>query len=64
MCKDCLCGNCVRNPHYCVNTPDPCIGADCDICEGNDCLVWFCNHHLTIEEVNAIIEEKKRGTSK
>ena len=35
-CKEyCLCATCVYNPYYAVNTPKPCIGADCDICIGD-----------------------------
>ena len=61
-CKEkCLCGDCVRNPHYCINTPDPCIGADCDICDFADCVTCFCNHHLTIEEVNKRVAEMRKG---
>lgn len=32
--KYCMCATCVYNPHYAVNTPKPCIGADCDIYHG------------------------------
>lgn len=58
--KYCKCATCVYNPYYVVNTPHPCIGADCDICE-NDCETVFCNHHLTIEEVNKRVEKEKRN---
>lgn len=54
--KYCLCATCVYNPYYAVNTPRPCICADCDICDC-DAETTFCNHHLTIEEVNARIEK-------
>jgi len=54
---NCLCADCVYNPFYAVNTPRPCFGADCDICEF-DCGTVFCNHYLTIEEVNKRIESE------
>lgn len=60
--KHCLCANCVLNPFYCKNTPRPCAGADCDICESFDMNVdLFCNKRLTIEEVNAKIESERKG---
>lgn len=57
MCKDCLkkcvCANCVYNKNYAINTPKPCLFADCDICKNCDMASMFCNQHLTIAEVNA-----------
>ena len=58
-CKGCACADCVRNPHYAINTPKPCIGADCDICEGGDMACWGCNQHLTLDEVNKMIAENR-----
>lgn len=55
----CMCANCVKNMKYAVNTPKPCHGASCDICEDHDMAVWGCNQHLTIEEVNARIEASR-----
>lgn len=59
----CLCADCVYNENYCVNTPQPCIMADCDLCETvghcDEIFCHFCSGHLTIDKVNAIIEEKK-----
>lgn len=52
----CLCSTCVFNPNYAINTPKPCIMADCDLCEDEDCLDYFthsCSGHLTIEDINA-----------
>lgn len=59
MCKGCLCATCVLNPNYAVNTPKPCIGADCDICENGDMSCVACNQHLTIEEVNRRIAKNR-----
>lgn len=61
-CKEvCLCATCVLNDNYCTNTPRPCVGCLCEVCESCDMKVdFFCNHHLTIEEVNARIEEDKK----
>ena len=44
--KKCMCATCVRNPYYVVNTPHPCIGADCDICDGGEEHVYMCNQYL------------------
>ena len=57
--KCCLCATYVRNKEYTVNTPNPCFGADCDICQGHDMKVIFCNQHLTIKDLDAIIESRK-----
>ena len=57
--KYCLCATCVRNKEYAINTPNPCFGADCDICHGHDMKVIFCNQHLTIKDLDAIIESRK-----
>lgn len=57
--KCCLCATCVRNKEYAVNTPNPCFGADCDICHGHDMKVIFCNQHLTIKDLNAIIDSRE-----
>lgn len=57
--KCCLCATCVRNKEYAVNTPNPCFGADCDICQGHDMKVIFCNQHLTIKDLNAIIDSRE-----
>lgn len=61
-CRDvCLCATCVLNANYCINTPSPCAGCMCDVCEHFDMSVdLFCNKHLTIEEINAKIESDKR----
>ena len=41
--KGCMCADCVYNPHYAVNTPKPCIMADCDLCEtAEHCDEIFC----------------------
>lgn len=56
--RHCMCADCVKNPFYAVNTPNPCIGADCDICN-HDMEVMACNHHLTLEELNKRVEEMK-----
>lgn len=59
----CLCADCVYNPHYAVNTPKPCIMADCDLCETaehcDEIFCYFCSGHLTIDEVNARIEAER-----
>lgn len=61
--KYCKCATCVYNPYYATNTPRPCFSADCDICDG-DAETIFCNHHLTIEEVNKMIERGETCASK
>ena len=54
--KICMCATCVYNPHYAVNTPKPCIGADCDICRGEaECS--FCSGYLNLEELNKRVKE-------
>lgn len=55
--KYCVCATCVYNPHYCVNTPQPCFSADCDICDC-DMEVAFCSGYLSIEEVNEKLKSK------
>ena len=55
-CKGCVCADCVRNPHYAINTPHPCECADCDICENGDMEACACNQYLSIEEVNEMVE--------
>lgn len=65
MCKDCqkccLCATCVKNKEYAVNIANPCFFADCDICCDYDMRTVFCNHHLTIEELNDRIKERKEA---
>lgn len=56
----CLCATCVLNPNYALNTPKPCIMADCDLCEDGDCsdyCTYFCSGHLTIEDINAQLQK-------
>ncbi len=60
-CKDCKCANCVRNENICLNTPTPCIGCFCDICEGSDMAVYYCNNHLTLKEVEYMGKLIKNG---
>ena len=58
-CKEyCLCATCVYNPYYAVNTPKPCIGADCDICIGDGETI-FCNRHMNLEGLNKKVKEMK-----
>ena len=57
--KYCMCATCVYNPYYAVNTPKPCIGADCDICDG-DGATCFCNKYLSLEELNKRVEKEKK----
>lgn len=58
--KTCPCATCVYNPYYAVNTPNPCIGADCDICDGNE-IICFCSGHLSLDELNKKVEEMKKA---
>ena len=56
--KICLCAMCVYNPYYAINTPKPCIGADCDICNGEaECC--FCSGYMNLEELNKKVEAMK-----
>lgn len=57
MCTECLCATCVRNAKYAINTPHPCFYAMCDVCEDGDMNTCFCNHHLTIEDVNLMLNK-------
>lgn len=54
--KTCLCATCVYNPHYAVNTPKPCFGADCDICKG-EVGCYLCNKYLSLEDLNKKVKE-------
>lgn len=58
----CLCGNCVRNPLYAINTPDPCPMVDCDICFLKDMAVEFCNQYYNLEMINQMLKEKREKT--
>lgn len=60
-CKDCKCATCVRNSNICLNTPTPCAGCFCEFCGADDFSVQFCNQHLTIDEVNLMVELVKKG---
>ena len=54
-CKEvCMCADCVFNPNYAVNTPKPCIMADCKICEDFDMICNFCNQHLSVEVLDLL----------
>jgi len=61
--KKCMCATCVRNPYYVVNTPHPCIGADCDICDGGEEHVYMCNQYLSLEELNERVAEMQRANA-
>lgn len=63
MCKNknCKCATCAHNANIYENTPTPCLGADCDICENEDMEVCFCSQHLTIEEVDKMVDLIKKG---
>ena len=63
MCKNknCKCATCVHNANIYENTPTPCLGTDCGICENEDMEICFCSQHLTIEEVDKMIDLIKKG---
>lgn len=63
MCKNkyCKCATCVHNANIYENTPTPCLGVGCDICENEDMEIYFCNQHLTIEEVDRMVDLIKKG---
>lgn len=52
--KICMCADCVFNPNYAVNTPKPCIMADCEICEKFDMACTFCNQHLSVKTLDLL----------
>ena len=60
-CKECKCANCVRNANICSNTPTSCPGCFCEFCGEDDFSVNFCNQHLTLKEVNLMVELVKQG---
>ena len=60
-CKGCKCANCVYNSNVCLNTPKPCQDNCCDICNGYSMCVNWCSGHLTLKEVNKIMELMKKG---
>ena len=60
-CEGCKCANCVRNIEVCSNTPTPCVGCMCDLCKREEFAVYYCNKHLTIEEVEYIGKLLRNG---
>lgn len=50
----CICADCVFNPYYAVNTPKPCIMADCEICGNFEMACSFCNQHLSVETLDLL----------
>lgn len=52
----CMCADCVRNANYAINTPKPCVHADCDICDNYDMACLFCNSYLSIKDIDNALE--------
>ena len=58
---NCKCATCVRNPNIYENTPNPCEVCMCGMCESEDMCIQFCSGHVTIEEIDKMVELIKKG---
>lgn len=60
-CEGCKCANCVRNFNLYMSTTGSCHDLCCDICDEGLFGVAFCTQHLTLTELNTMVELVKKG---